>query len=165
MKKLLKPLLIVSIMATAFATHAVQKDITVNANVDASLDITQSDNTALPSSIDMQYLPGKGLTPFNLNTKVWSNSETSGVNIRLAKLASLMDVNGAKNIPLTVSLGGTVLTATNQTLAAATLFPAGITNGSDVLPLRLSQTTQGVLETGNYSGIVSLILTQATSTP
>jgi hypothetical protein len=162
MKKLIKPLLIVSIMAAAFATQAVQKDITVNANVDASMDITQSDNTPLPSSITMQYLPGKGLTPFNLNTKVWSNSATAGVNVRLVKAASLADANGAKSIPLTVSLGGTVLTATNQTLAAATLFPAGITNGSDVLPLRISQTTQSILETGAYSGIVSLIVTQAT---
>ncbi|WP_421081517.1 CS1 type fimbrial major subunit, partial [Serratia fonticola] len=73
MKKFIKPLLIVSTMAAVFSVQAVQKDITVNANVDATIDMTQPDNTGLPSSIDMQYLPGKGLTPFNLNTKVWSN--------------------------------------------------------------------------------------------
>lgn len=163
MKKLIKPLLIVSIMATAFATQAVQKDITVNANVDASIDLTQSDNSALPSSINMQYLPGKGLTPFSLNTKVWSNSATANVNIRLTKAVNLTDVNGTTTIPMEVSLGGKVLNATNQTLTAATLFPAGIDNGSDVLPLRIAQVTQGILATGTYSGIVSLVLTQATA--
>jgi hypothetical protein len=165
MRKVIKPLLIVSIMATAFATQAVQKDITVNANVDASIDMTQPDNTALPSSINMQYLPGKGLTPFNLNTKIWSNSDKSGVNVRLVRAASLADVNGTTTIPLTVSLGGKTLSLTNTLLDAATLFPAGIEKGSDVLPLRFAQTTQGVVATGTYSGIVSLVVTQATATP
>jgi hypothetical protein len=31
---------------------AIQKDITVNANVDSQLDMTQADNTPLPASID-----------------------------------------------------------------------------------------------------------------
>ncbi|MBC3378736.1 fimbrial protein [Serratia fonticola] len=165
MKKVIKPLLIVSIMATAFTTQAVQKDITVNANVDSTIDITQSDNTALPSSINMQYLPGKGLSPFNLNTRVWSNSDKAGVNVRLVRAASLTDVNGANSIPLTVSLGGKVLTLTNTLLDAATLFPSGIDKGSDVLPLRFAQTTQSIVASGTYSGIVSLIVTQATVTP
>lgn len=162
MKKLIKPLLIVSTLAAAFAVQAVQKDITVNANVDATIDVTQADNSPLPSSITMQYLPGKGLSPLNLNTKIWSNSPTAGVNIRLVKAATLADVNGTKTIPLTVSLGGNVLTTTNQTLTAAVLFPAGTANGSDVLPLHLAQTTQSVLDTGAYTGIVSLVVTQAT---
>lgn len=165
MKKLIKPLLIVSTMATVFTAQAVQKDITVNANIDSSIDMTQSDNTALPSSINMQYLPGKGLTPFNLDTKVWSNSDKAGVNIRLVRAASLADVNGAKSIPLTVSLGGKTLSLTNTLLDAATLFPAGIDTGSDVLPLRFAQTTQGVIASGTYSGIISLVVTQATVTP
>jgi hypothetical protein len=165
MEKLIKPLLVVSIMAAAFATQAVQKDITVNANVDASIDMTQPDNTALPSSINMQYLPGKGLTPFNLNTKIWSNDAKAGVNIRLVRAASLADVNGTTTIPLTVSLGGKTLSLTNMLLDAATLFPAGISNGSDVLPLRFAQAAQTPVATGTYSGIVSLIVTQATVTP
>ncbi|MGL5385855.1 MAG: CS1 type fimbrial major subunit [Enterobacterales bacterium] len=165
MKKLIKPLLIVSTLAAAFAVQAVQKDITVNANVDATIDLTQADNSALPSSITMQYLPGKGLSPFNLNTKIWSNSPTAAVNIRLVKAATLTDVNGSETIPLSVSLGGKALTTANQALTAADLFPAGITNGSDVLPLRFSQTTQGVIKTGSYTGIVSLVVAQATQTP
>ncbi|MNC67763.1 CS1 type fimbrial major subunit [compost metagenome] len=63
---------------------------------------------------------------------------------------------------MTVSLGETVLTTANQLLEAATLFPAGIENGSDVLPLRFAQTAQGPIATGTYSGIVSLVVTQAT---
>lgn len=164
MKKLLKPLLIVSIMATAFATQAVQKDITVTANVDASIDMTQPDNTALPSSIEMQYMPGKGLTPFNLNTKIWSNSDKAGVNVRLVREASLADINGTTKIPLTVSLGDKTLSLTNTLLDVATLFPAGVEKGSDILPLRFTQTTQGIIANGTYSGIVSLVLAQATTT-
>ncbi|CAI0838183.1 fimbrial protein [Serratia sp. JSRIV001] len=165
MKKLIKPLLVVSIMATAFSSQAIRKDITVNANVDTTIDMTQPDNTALPSSIDMQYLPGKGLSPFKLNTKVWSNSATAGVNIRLVSAATLADVNGENKIPLTVTLGDKVLTTADQMLDAATLFPVGIDNGSEVLPLRFAQATQNVVATGTYSGVVSLVITQATKAP
>lgn len=165
MKKFIKPLLIVSIMAAAFGAQAVQKDITVTANVDSTIDMTQSDNTALPSSIDMQYLPGRGLSPFSLNTKVWSNSATSSVSVRLVKAPSLSDVNGANPIPLSVTLGETLLTTAGQTLDAAALFPEGITNGSVVLPLRIAQVTQGPVATGTYTGIVSLIVTQSTKAP
>lgn len=56
MKKYIKPLMIVAAMSTAFSAMAIQKDITVNANVDSQLDMTQADNTPLPASIDMQYL-------------------------------------------------------------------------------------------------------------
>lgn len=165
MKKFIKPLLIVSTLAAAFTVQAVQKDITVNANVDSSIDVTLADNSALPNSINMQYLPGKGLSPYSLNTKIWSNSATSAVNVRLVKAVTLTDVNGSKAIPMSVSLNGKTLTATNQPLTAAELFPSGITNGSDALPLRFSQTTQGIVETGVYTGIVGLVVTQATQTP
>ncbi len=43
--------------------------------------MTQADNTPLPASIDMQYLPGRGLESYRLNTKVWSNSATSNVKV------------------------------------------------------------------------------------
>lgn len=42
--------------------------------------------------------------------------------------------------------------------------PGSIENGSAVLPLTISQTTKGILKTGQYSGVVSLMLTQATTT-
>lgn len=55
------------------------KDITVTANVDAALDMTQTDNTALPKAVEMQYLPGQGLQSYQLMTKIWSNDVTKDV--------------------------------------------------------------------------------------
>ncbi len=57
------------------------KDITVTANVDAALDMTQTDNTALPKAVEMQYLPGQGLQSYQLMTKIWSNDVTKDVKI------------------------------------------------------------------------------------
>lgn len=52
MRNYIKPLLIVAAMTTSVSALAIQKDITVNANVDSQLDMTQADNTpCLPASI------------------------------------------------------------------------------------------------------------------
>lgn len=59
------------------------KDITVTANVDAALDMTQTDNTALPKAVEMQYLPGQGLQSYQLMTKIWSNDVTKDVKMQL----------------------------------------------------------------------------------
>lgn len=65
--------------SVAGSALAVQKDITVTANVDAALDMTQTDNTALPKAVEMQYLPGQGLQSYQLMTKIWSNDVTKDV--------------------------------------------------------------------------------------
>lgn len=54
-----KSLLVAAMLSVAGSALAVQKDITVTANVDAALDMTQTDNTALPKAVEMQYLPGQ----------------------------------------------------------------------------------------------------------
>ncbi|HDC4265873.1 TPA: fimbrial protein, partial [Enterobacter cloacae] len=94
MRKLIKPLMIVAAMTASMNAMAVQKDITVNASVDSQLDMTQADNTPLPPSIDMQYLPGSGLVSYRLNTKIWSNSATSNVKVRLLSAAKLTNTDG-----------------------------------------------------------------------
>ena len=99
MRKYFKPLMIVAAMTTSVSALAIQKDITVNASVDSQLDMTQADNTPLPASIDMQYLPGRGLESYRLNTKVWSNSATSNVKVRLVSAAKLANADGAETIP------------------------------------------------------------------
>ena len=163
MRHYIKPLLMATVLATSFSTMAIQKDITVNANVDAQLDMTQADNTPLPASIDMQYLPGVGLDNYRMNTKIWSNSATSNVKIRLVSAAQLTSADGGKTVPLTIHLGDKALSTTDAEFTGTELFPGSIENGSTVLPLIISQTAKGVLETGKYSGVVSLMLTQATS--
>ncbi|WP_435952200.1 CS1 type fimbrial major subunit [Dryocola sp. BD626] len=167
MNKFVKPLLATVIMGLAINAFAVQKDITVTANVDATLDMTTETGAALPSTMVMSYMPGTGLQPLMQQTKIFSNDPDKDVNISLAGAPQLLDTLGSSPaIPLTVKYGSTTLTAAPQVLTATTLFPTGdTTNGSIIQPLMISQSTQKVVPTGRYSGIVSLILTQAAATP
>lgn len=164
MRKLIKPLMIAAAMTTSVSVLAVQKDITVNASVDSQLDMTQADNTPLPASIDMQYLPGRGLESYRLNTKMWSNSATSNVKVRLVSAPKLTNTDSDQTVPMTVILGDKTLSTTDVEFTGTELFPGSVENGSAVLPLTISQTTKGILKTGQYSGVVSLMLTQATTT-
>lgn len=165
MQKLIKPLVIAAALTAVFNAQAVQKDITVNANVDSTVDMTQADGTALPGTINMQYIPGRGLSTYSLDTKIWSNSQTANINVALVSAAQLNETVTGTAVPLTVTLGADLkpITTTNTALTYASLFPAGTANGSSVLPLKISQTTPGVLATGTYSGVISLLITQATT--
>ncbi|MEO3990613.1 CS1 type fimbrial major subunit [Pseudocitrobacter cyperus] len=158
--KSLMALALVSVMGSAVA---VQKDITVTANVDAALDMTMSDNTALPKSIEMQYFPGTGLAQYSLQTRIWANDTTKDVKMRLVNDFLLTNNLGGTTVPMTVKWGGATLTTTDTTLTATDLFPNGadaIKTGSVAKPLVLSQTTQGTLATGTYQGVVSIYLYQ-----
>lgn len=107
MKKVFaKSLLVAAMFSVAGSALAVQKDITVTANVDAALDMTQTDNTALPKAVEMQYLPGQGLQSYQLMTKIWSNDVTKDVKMQLVSPAQLVQsTDASKIVPLTVTLG------------------------------------------------------------
>ncbi|MCX2942508.1 CS1 type fimbrial major subunit [Rahnella perminowiae] len=167
MKSVIKPLIATMIMGMAINAYAVQKDITVTANVDATLDMTTDTGGILPSTMEMNYKPGIGLASVSQMTKIFSNDAEKDVNINLAGSPQLMDTVGTNpNIPLTVKYGDLTLTQTQQTMTATTLFPNGDTaNGSIIQPLKVSQTAQSPVASGNYSGVVSVVLTQATVTP
>ncbi|AKP35254.1 CS1 type fimbrial major subunit [Yersinia aleksiciae] len=165
--KFATPLLASLAIVFAFNAQAVQRDITITADVDASIDITNADGTALPGAIKLQYIPGRGLAPSSISTKIWSNSATSSVNISLLNAAQMRNTVTGTAVPLTVSLGADerALTTTATSFTYASLFPSGIVNGSNILPLKFAQATQGILATGTYSGVVSLLITQATTSP
>lgn len=164
MKTQIKIISFVSVLATAFSVNAVQRDITVTANIDPTVDVTLADGSSLPSSIAMQYLPGRGLAAHKENIKFWSNTADRALNVSLANTPSLTDANGANPIPLSVSVNGTQLSTSAISLAYDTTFPSGIVNGSSTLPLVISQTTPGAVSAaGTYTGIVSLVVTQATA--
>lgn len=163
MKNNLKTVIGTAALMAAFSASAIQRDITVTADIDTTVDVTLADGSALPASVAMQYLPGKGLSAYKQNIKFWSNAVDKNLNISLASSPSLTDSTGGNAIPLSVSVNGTALTTTAATLTYASLFPSGITNGSSIVPLVISQTTPAVVATsGKYSGIVSLVVTQAT---
>ncbi|WP_297205931.1 CS1 type fimbrial major subunit [uncultured Pluralibacter sp.] len=163
MKYQVKLLAATSILFTAFSTLAVQKDITVTADIDSSVDVTLADGSPLPSALTMQYLPGKGLAAHKENIKFWSNTEDRALNVSLANTPSLTDANGGNAIPLSISVNGTKLSTTAVSLPYASTFPSGVANGSSTMPLVIAQATPGAIAaSGRYTGIVSLVVTQAT---
>lgn len=88
--------------------------------------MTQADNTPLPASIDMQNLPGRGLESYRLNTKVWSNSATSNVKVRLVSAAKLTNMDGDETVPMTVILGDKTLSTTDAEFTGTELFPGSV---------------------------------------
>jgi len=162
MKNHFKIALVAASLFTAFSVSAAQRDITVTADIDTTVDVTLADGSALPNTVAMQYLPGKGLSAHSEKIKFWSNTASKDLNVSLAGAPVLLDVTGANPIPLSVSVNGTSLSTTPVSFPYATTFPSGITNGSSVMPLVIAQETPSVVTaSGNYSGIVSLVVTQA----
>lgn len=167
MKNFVKATILSMLFASAFSSHASENNITVQATVDPTVSLTLADGTALPSTVTMQYQAGRGLVAYKNNVKLWSNDATKNLQINLGAVPKLTDQNGANPIELAVSLDGVTLSTTASTFTAASLFPGGTnTNGSTPLPLVISQKTFAPVTTaGNYSGIVNIVVTQATSTP
>ncbi len=174
MKYMVKPVVAAFLLSMAGSALAVQKDITVTANIDSALDMTRVDGSALPNSVEMQYIPGTGLSPVSIMSKIWSNAPTGGaVQMRLVSSAQLVNTTGANadgtaiTVPLSVSWGTLALTTTNQALAVTDIFPNGtdaLTTGSVARELTISQTTKGALTTGSYQGVVSIYLSQSAAT-
>lgn len=143
---------------------AVQKDILVTAAVDPSLLVTLADGSDLPSTVDLKYKPGNGLEAYKEQIKFWSNAVDKDLKVRLVAAPSLTDETGKNSIPLAVSLNGNVLSVTETSLPYNTTFPTGIANGSAAMPFSIYQSNTTEPVAGNYSGTVSLIVTQSTTT-
>ncbi|EHI7423332.1 fimbrial protein [Salmonella enterica] len=155
----------------SFSVSAVQKDITVTANIDSTLELLQADGSSLPSAMKLDFMPGKGLVHKSLQTRLYSNDQTKGVNVRLLNAPQLVNVmDPTKTIDMDVTLGGKSLTTANSLLAADTLFPGGKTgDGSAMLSLDIGQkagagTALQNLPAGDYNGVVSLVISQAVTT-
>ena len=153
----------------SLSAMAVQKDITITADIDPTVELLQADGTALPSSLKMTYIPGVGLQKKTLSTKIFTNDTTSQVEMRLltAPVLASNTKPSATTIPLSVSYNGKTLTTAvtaDSTLKPADLFPKGrIDGGSVPFDLVIAQTTTGIIsESGSYQGVVSLILNTST---
>lgn len=164
MKKILSYSLLSAAILTFTSAHAVTRNINITATIDPTVDITLADGSALPDTIAMQYMPGLGLATVSTDVKLWSNSTAKNLTVALASSPVLSAPTATTTIPLSVTLNGTALSTASSALTYATYFPNGITNGSITIPLSISQATKGVATTaGDYSGTVSLVLAQATS--
>ncbi|MCE0462006.1 MULTISPECIES: CS1 type fimbrial major subunit [Pseudomonas] len=143
---------------------AVEKSILVYADVDPTIELLQSDGSPLPASMEMAYLPGAGLQPTRLGTRIFSNDTEKDMTLRLITNPVLANMTNpaATGVPLSISFGGRALNTTGVSLSAADLFPGGDpTSGSIEQMLDIRQTTAGAItNAGRYEGIVSLVLTQ-----
>lgn len=162
--KLLSLVPALALALVSFSAAATQKDITVVASVDPAVELLQADGTALPTTMTMAYLPGNGLQPTEVNTRIFTNA-VSNMSIRLAATPSLINNTNAAApaVPLAVTYGGTAVTTTATVLTSANLFPGGdITNGSVAQSLRISQATPGAIAlAGTYQGVVGVVVTPA----
>ncbi|EDS5038008.1 fimbrial protein [Salmonella enterica subsp. enterica serovar Wandsworth] len=153
----------------SFSVSAVQKDINVTASIDSTLELLQADGSSLPSVMKLDFLPGKGLVHKSLQTRLYSNDQTKGVNVKLLNVPQLVNVlDPTKTIDMDVTLGGKSLTTTNSLLDANTLFPDGKSDTSALLNLDIAQKGAGSealqnLPAGDYNGLVSLVISQATT--
>lgn len=163
--KLMKFAPLALVAMTSLPAMAVEKSITILANVDPSLEILQSDGSPLPQSMEMAYLPGAGLQPARVGTRIYSNDTSNDMSLKLIVdpvLAHTTNPN-ASSVPLSVNYGGRTLSETVPvTLPAADLFPGGDpSSGSIEQMLEVRQKTPAAITSaGNYSGIVQLLLTQ-----
>ncbi|ROM67032.1 hypothetical protein BK653_18695 [Pseudomonas brassicacearum] len=143
---------------------AVEKSILVYADVDPTIELLQSDGSPLPASMEMAYLPGAGLQPTRLGTRIFSNDTDKDMTLRLITNPVLANMTNpaATGVPLSVTFGGRALNTTGVSLSAADLFPGGDpSSGSIEQLLDIRQTTVGAIaNAGRYEGIVSLVLTQ-----
>ncbi len=157
-------------LATLFATmgaSAVEKNITVTASVDPTIDLLQSDGTALPTSVALTYSPAaQSFEPYYLNTAVHTNDSNKGVVMKLSAEPVLTNIlDSAEQIPMTVSWGGTELSTTDSTFDVDTLNfgSTGVEGVSSTQQLMIYADTQGSApQAGNFQGVVSIILTQST---
>lgn len=150
-------------LVSTFSVYSAQTDITVNASIDPTISVTAADGSPVPASLAMGYKAGTGLTDAKTSIVVWDNADKD-ISVKLVSAAQLSD-GGSNTIPLSVSLNGNALSTTSSTLQFQNIFPSGVrTSGSTPLSLVISQTTKpGSLVAGTYSGVVSIVFTQATT--
>ncbi|MET3219143.1 Cro/Cl family transcriptional regulator [Burkholderia stabilis] len=161
---MLKFIPIAAVALMSMSAFAVQKDITVTANVDTSLELLSADGSALPTNMKMQYLPGVGLQATSVSTKIFTNDKTKDLWILLAATPSLKNQTnpGAAEIPLKVKFSDLDLSSGNPVkLVTQTLFQGDLADGSIALPLSVEPATVApVTAAGTYQGLVSMVLTQ-----
>ncbi|MGN3967134.1 CS1 type fimbrial major subunit [Burkholderia gladioli] len=146
----------------SMSAFAVEKEITVTAQVDPIVELLDPSGAALPSDMPMQHLPGKGLSKITFDAKLFANDKKD-IELRLQdepKLLHTIDTT-ADPIPLAVSVDGTPLKTTVTTLKAADLF-TGNDTVSKTMSFSIEQKTQGAVQTaGLYRGPVRLVVTSA----
>jgi hypothetical protein len=146
----------------SLSAFAVEKEITVTAQIDPTVELLSADGSALPSNLKMEHMPGTGLRPQTFEAKVFSNAKDKNIKIRLQAIPVLVHTidSDAASIPLEVKLDGKALTVEGTTLPAADIFNDKDA-GSKNLTFSIEQKTPGAIaKAGLYSAPVRLVVTQ-----
>ncbi|HHU2064779.1 CS1 type fimbrial major subunit [Escherichia coli] len=161
-------------LATLFATmgaSAVEKTISVTASIDPTVDLLQSDGSALPNSVALTYSPAvNNFEAHTINTVVHTNDSDKGVIVKLSADPVLSNVlNPTLQIPVSVNFAGKQLSSTTGiTIDSNNLnfTSSGVNKVSSTQKLSIhadaTRVTGGALTAGQYQGLVSIILTQST---
>jgi hypothetical protein len=165
MNSIIKKAALAAALATVSSSaFAIDTNITLYANVDATLAFQKEDGSALDDSVTLTYQPGgRGLSPWRENTRIFSNDESKDIEVALGSDVELIPNVGspsAKRVPMTVSLNNMKLTTTAQDLLATQIFDGAITGRSIVLPLVIEQTTAGDLASAQYQGMATIVMRQ-----
>ena len=163
---ILSSLAVVFIMSNS--ANAVEKNITVTASIDPTLELAMSDGTPLPTAINMGYTPISGLQQYTMSTKIYSNDKSKDITMSLLTDPMLTNtVDSSKTIPLKVTYNQQAVTTTawtaDQQLKANKIFLDE--DGTSVsMPLTISADNTGMKNwsAGTYQGIVSLLVKQVT---
>ncbi|WP_349348296.1 CS1 type fimbrial major subunit [Escherichia coli] len=110
-----------STMFVAVSASAVEKNITVTASVDPTIDILQANGSALPTAVDLTYLPGaKTFENYSVLTQIYTNDPSKGLDVRLVDTPKLTNIlQPTSTIPLTVSWAGKTLSTSAQKMQLA----------------------------------------------
>ncbi|EMX82354.1 CFA/I fimbrial subunit B [Escherichia coli 2726800] len=158
-----------STIFVAVSASAVEKNITVTASVDPTIDILQANGSALPTAVDLTYLPGaKTFENYSVLTQIYTNDPSKGLDVRLVDTPKLTNIlQPTSTIPLTVSWAGKTLSTSAQKIAVGDLGfgstgTAGVSNSKELV---IGATTSGTAPSaGKYQGVVSIVMTQSTDT-
>ncbi|MFB3306001.1 CS1 type fimbrial major subunit [Pseudomonas sp. AMR01] len=165
-KKLGLTFALVASSLIAANSQAAETNITVTANVDPTLSLTQADGTAIPKSLEMTYIPGKGLSDYILPVKIFTNDTSKNILMRLNTTPLLVNsVDSSKTVPLTVSFGGNALSTSSDATITGSSIVWDSNGGSPSQELKIKQTQLAALTgAGQYSGTVGIVITQSAAT-
>lgn len=147
----------------SMSAFAIEKQITVTAQIDPAIELLDPSGGALPSALPMQYVPGQGLTALSFDARFFSNDNKKDIEIRLREDPKLVHTSdsSARAIELAVNVDGQSLSTGVTKLTATDLF-SGNDTASKQVRFTIAQKTQGAVATpGLYSGPVRLIVTTA----
>lgn len=163
--------LAVGLCAASISVHAAEAHVIVWAEVDPTLSLLKADGTALDDVVELPYIAGFGLKPWNEQVRIYTNDMGKDVEVRLGQTLELLPTfadAGAKPVPMKVTLNSRELKTTVTDFTAAELF-TGASPGegaSIMMPLIVGQATQAAISVaGRYEGLLSVVLNQKATAP